>query len=72
MIVARAPMLAFTGKFDADVSQGSQETVSVYWNGGDTTYNVDDVYAVSGDFATTDDVNVSWMNERWEAYCRNG
>ena len=70
VIVERFPMLAFTGRFDSAVTQDDTETVSVYWQGSDTTQNISGVYAVSGDFATTDDVNVSWMNERWEAYCR--
>lgn len=72
VIVERMPMLAFTGRFDSSTSQGSTGTVSVYWQGSDTTQNITGVYAVSGDFATTDDVNVSWLNERWEAYCRSG
>lgn len=69
-IVNRFPMLAFTGKFDSNTNQGSTGTVSIYWQGTDTGQNMSNVYAISQDFLTTDEVNVSWMNERWEAYCR--
>lgn len=69
-VVGQSPMLAFTGRFDSDVSQGSTATVSVYWQGVDTGENISGVYAISGDFTTSDDVNASLLNERWEAYCR--
>lgn len=69
-IVNRLPMLAFTGRFDADVAQGATGTVSVYWHGSDTGQNITGVYAVSQAFVTTDDVNAMLLNERWEAYCR--
>lgn len=69
-IVDRFPMLAFTGKFDSNVSQGGTGTVSIYWQGVDTGANMTGVYAVSQAFTTSDEVNVSRMNERWEAYCR--
>lgn len=73
-IVEREPMLAFTGKYDADISQGSAGTVSIYYPSSgtltDTTENMSSVLAVSGDFLTTDFVNVTWLNNRWEAYCR--
>lgn len=70
-IVQRMPMLAFTGRFNATVSQGSSGTVSVYWQGSDTGEDISTVYAVSDGFGTSDNVNVSWMNQRWEAYCRD-
>ena len=73
-IVEREPMLAFTGKFDADVSQGSAGTVSIYYPSSgtltDTTENMSSVLAVSGDFLSTAFVNVTWLNGRWEAYTR--
>lgn len=69
-IVNRFPMLAFTGKYDSNTTQGNSGTVSVYWQGSDTGQNITSVIAVSGDFVTTDEVNVSWLNQRWEAYCR--
>lgn len=74
-IVEREPMLAFTGKFDADTSQDATGTVSIYYPSSgvltDTTQNMTDVLAASGEFLSTDWVNVSWLNNRWEAYCRN-
>ena len=73
-IVERDPMLAFTGKYDSDCSQGSAGTVSIYYPSSgtltDTTQNMSSVLAVSGDFLSTDFVNVTWLNGRWEAYTR--
>ena len=73
-IVEREPMLAFTGKFDADTSKDGTGTVSIYYPSSgtltDTTQDMSSVLAVSGDFLSTDWVNVSWLNNRWEAYCR--
>lgn len=69
-IVNRFPLLAFEGQYDADTAQGASGTVSIYWQGSDTGENMTSVLAVSQDFVTTDKINVSWLNQRWEAYCR--